>query len=149
MYLHGILHRIEGDVDNARCWYDDVMGSEVLEGVWGKASGAKAAEERREKGRGTGTEWEGFLDRVARWRDRAAGRVKKSESGEVDWEREETELKEKSLWELKKVLEFVERKFGTEAVGVAEAKAVWVQPDKEHGDKANAMIVGGEGWREF
>ncbi|KAI9870540.1 MAG: hypothetical protein M1830_004118 [Pleopsidium flavum] len=35
MYLHGILHRIEGDYDNARAWYGDVAGSEVFGKVWG------------------------------------------------------------------------------------------------------------------
>jgi len=35
MYLHGILHRIEGDYDNARAWYGDIAGSEVFGKVWG------------------------------------------------------------------------------------------------------------------
>ncbi|KAL8745317.1 MAG: hypothetical protein Q9184_007892, partial [Pyrenodesmia sp. 2 TL-2023] len=34
MYLHGILHRIEGDYDNARAWYGNVEASEVFGFVW-------------------------------------------------------------------------------------------------------------------
>ena len=34
MFLHGILHRIEGDYDNARAWYGDVSGSDVFGHVW-------------------------------------------------------------------------------------------------------------------
>ncbi|KAI9669225.1 MAG: hypothetical protein M1817_004720 [Caeruleum heppii] len=34
MYLHGILHRIEGDYDNARAWYGDVADSEVFRKAW-------------------------------------------------------------------------------------------------------------------
>ena len=34
MYLHGILHRIEGDYDNARAWYRDVISSEVFNNSW-------------------------------------------------------------------------------------------------------------------
>ena len=34
MYLHGILHRIEGDYDNARAWYRDVASSEVFGKNW-------------------------------------------------------------------------------------------------------------------
>lgn len=34
MYLHGILHRIEGDYDNARAWYKNVHESEVFAKVW-------------------------------------------------------------------------------------------------------------------
>ncbi|MCJ1407807.1 hypothetical protein MMC19_001878 [Ptychographa xylographoides] len=35
MYLHGILHRIEGDYDNARAWYGNVCESEVFRENWG------------------------------------------------------------------------------------------------------------------
>ena len=35
MFLHGILHRIEGDYDNARAWYKNVRDSEVFRAVWG------------------------------------------------------------------------------------------------------------------
>ena len=34
MYLHGILHRIEGDYDNSRAWYRDVKSSDVFQSVW-------------------------------------------------------------------------------------------------------------------
>lgn len=34
MFLHGILHRIEGDYDNARAWYGNVADSEVFKEVW-------------------------------------------------------------------------------------------------------------------
>ncbi|MCJ1397930.1 hypothetical protein MMC11_001126 [Xylographa trunciseda] len=34
MYLHGILHRIEGDYDNARAWYGNVADTEVFRKSW-------------------------------------------------------------------------------------------------------------------
>ncbi|KAL8920791.1 MAG: hypothetical protein Q9172_004331 [Xanthocarpia lactea] len=34
MFLHGILHRIEGDYDNARAWYGNVSESEVFKHTW-------------------------------------------------------------------------------------------------------------------
>jgi len=34
MFLHGILHRVEGDYDNARAWYRNVADSEVFKQVW-------------------------------------------------------------------------------------------------------------------
>lgn len=139
MYLHGILHRIEGDVDNARCWYGDVKDSDVLNHVWSK----EAVGERGS--------WEEFLDRVERWRDAVARRKgskqKVAEQEGVDWEKERGELRELSLWELKQVLGFVEGKFGTQEV--RDTSDVWVQPEKSVADKSEAMIVGGEGWREF
>lgn len=33
MFLHGVLHRIEGDYPNARAWYSDVSDTEVMESV--------------------------------------------------------------------------------------------------------------------
>jgi hypothetical protein len=129
MYLHGILHRIEGDVENARCWYGDVDGAEVLRAVWGGGE-AKA-------------DWRVFLDRVEARRDVHAGRAKGGQSAEE----EDVELSRISLWELERLLDVLENMLGLEAM--ADSSAVWVQPDKEIGEKGNAMIVGGEGWREF
>ncbi|KAL9116219.1 MAG: hypothetical protein Q9227_000590 [Pyrenula ochraceoflavens] len=34
MLIHGILHRIEGDYDNARAWYRDVKDSNIFLAVW-------------------------------------------------------------------------------------------------------------------
>ncbi|ETN39426.1 uncharacterized protein HMPREF1541_05649 [Cyphellophora europaea CBS 101466] len=135
MYLHGILHRIEGDIQNARCWYGDVKDSEALTSVWSAAE----------------TSWEDFLNRVEISRDSVASRkgskTQVAASEGVDWEKEEEELKNMSSWELRKVLEHLEEKFGTKEV--VDSSDMWVQPGGKHADKANAMIVGGEGWREF
>lgn len=40
MFLHGILHRIEGDYDNARAWYRDVAESSVFKSIWEQPSEA-------------------------------------------------------------------------------------------------------------
>ena len=40
--MHGILHRIEGDYDNARAWYSNVKDSEVFGKAW---SGEEQARE--------------------------------------------------------------------------------------------------------
>lgn len=34
MFIHGVLHRIEGDYDNASAWYGDVAESDVFHAVW-------------------------------------------------------------------------------------------------------------------
>jgi hypothetical protein len=50
MYLHGILHRIEGDFDNARAWYSDVRETDVYKEVWGsRGIGWKELEEGGKK----------------------------------------------------------------------------------------------------
>ena len=132
MYLHGILHRIEGDVNNARCWYGDVTDSDVLKQVWTNAE----------------QPWEKFLDRVEAQKETIAGRGEPQEkAGQVSQQSERADLQRMSLWELKRVLRFCEDKFGTGEV--FDAGGTWVQPEAHIADKSDAMIVGGEGWREF
>jgi len=125
MYLHGILHRVEGDYDNARAWYSDVDASEVFRKVW-------AEEEGGQKGA-----WR-LIDEVEMAR-------KGSRSGreEIDIE----ELGRRSLGEIKRVVDFCEGKFGTGRV--VDATEVWVEMRGKHKEMAEGMIVGGEGWREF
>ena len=49
MFLHGILHRVEGDYDNARAWYRSVAKSDVFISVWPEGLGeAKAFIDRVE-----------------------------------------------------------------------------------------------------
>ena len=82
MYLHGILHRVEGDYDNARAWYGDVESSEVYESVW---------RQRKDDGKA-------FVDKVQAF-------VKKGEG-------DEEELARESRREIEGVVEFCRRKFG-------------------------------------
>lgn len=34
MTMHALLHRVEGDIENARCWYFDVMDADVFKYAW-------------------------------------------------------------------------------------------------------------------
>ncbi|KAI9884784.1 MAG: hypothetical protein M1823_003422 [Watsoniomyces obsoletus] len=56
MFLHGILHRIEGDYDNARAWYRGVCETEVFGSVWDSVDDALAfiddVEKLKRKGQG-------------------------------------------------------------------------------------------------
>lgn len=82
MFLHGILHRIEGDYDNARAWYRNVAESEVFREVW-----------------------EGGKEEAIRFIGKVEGLVKKREGNEEALERE-------SLREIKAVVEYCRKKFG-------------------------------------
>lgn len=123
MMLHAVLHRIEGDYENARAWYSDVGDSEVFERVWDGSQEKVGA----------------FLDRV--------GKLRKGiwvDGG--DREREMEDLGKESKREIQAVLEFCEQKFGTEMW--KDVSGEWVQ-DEKHAAQANGMVVGGEGWRQF
>ena len=126
MYLHGILHRVEGDYDNARAWYGDVKGSDVFDEVW-----------TGEEGGGEEGAWR-LIDDVERLRKGSA-----EEKGAVDVE----ELGQRSLAEIRRVMAFCEKKFGMGRV--EDARDVWVGMDEKSKTQSAGMIVGGEGWREF
>lgn len=83
MFLHGILHRIEGDYDNARAWYANVGGSDVFREVWGV----------------------GGLEEARRFIGKVEGLVKRGEGdGGV--------MGEESLREIKSVVGYCRGKFG-------------------------------------
>ncbi|KAL8724582.1 MAG: hypothetical protein Q9166_007858 [cf. Caloplaca sp. 2 TL-2023] len=82
MFLHGILHRIEGDYDNARAWYNNVSDSEVFKYTW--AGGSDEA-----------------LDLILR-----VERLKKEGRGNKE------SLEKESLEEMKQVVEYCRQKFG-------------------------------------
>ncbi|KAH6642777.1 hypothetical protein C7974DRAFT_447540 [Boeremia exigua] len=147
MLLHGILHRCEGDMGNARAWFGDVGD---ICGGWvpkKRGEGERLEEGVREKCAGPGEggllEWvygegEGgmeLIDGVEAWRK---GGRKGGEEGE---------LVERIRAELGRVLEWCERKFGTQAW--VDAREAWVKNSEEVQKMSNDMVSGGKGFREF
>lgn len=119
MFLHGILHRIEGDYDNARAWYGNVAESEVFKEVWG--------------GRGAEEGARGFIGRVE-------GLVREGKGDREELERE-------SLREIKDVVEYCRKKFGEGEM--LDATQAWVKPGEDHRKMGEEMVSGGEGFRKF
>lgn len=119
MFLHGILHRIEGDFENARAWYRDVARGEVFREVWGEGNGEEEAR--------------GFIDKVEAF-------VKRGEGERVGLEGE-------SLREIKGVVEFCRGWFGEGEV--RDARGAWVRPGEEHRQMGEEMVSGGKGYRQF
>ncbi|KAF8863845.1 hypothetical protein BDZ45DRAFT_670076 [Acephala macrosclerotiorum] len=124
MYLHGILHQIEGDIDNARAWYMDVKEADVFKAAWDRKGGLGVAMN--------------FLGRVEELKEG----VRKGQEEDGD-----TSAREESLGELKAVLDFCKTKFGTGKVDDAIGK--WVGMSAKNRDIAEKMVTGGEGWRRF
>lgn len=125
MLLHGILHRIEGDYDNARAWYgnvaDDKTGGQLLDKAWSVASG-----KGKEKALG-------FVDDVEKLNKKGEG--------------EKAALEEESKNEVMAVLGWCEEGFGTERW--KDATSAWVRPDEKIQEKGNDMVSGGKGHRDF
>ncbi|KAJ9612172.1 hypothetical protein H2200_003769 [Cladophialophora chaetospira] len=154
MYLHGLLHRIEGDLDNCRAWYGDVKDTEAFRWVWGgmDAEGAESADGQSESPTASADESHSralaFLDKVEAYKNSLLSSKRSLKDGASKTSiPSEDELGEISLREIRRMLSFCDKKFGT--TSVADASKIWVSMNEKHADKAAEMITGGEGWREF
>lgn len=138
MYLHGILHRIEGDYDNARAWYSDVKDSEIYSKLWGKSGQTwKAWQEEHNDGSGRESLDDGqkFLDAAQKFKEtRGKGPEKVS-------------LEKQSRKELDAVIEWCVDKFGT--AKMVDASSAWVKPSDEIKKMGEDQVSGDSGRRKF
>lgn len=178
MYLHGFLHRIEGDLDNARAWYRDVQDSEVFKAVWtGDGSGVGDGDGGSAPQAGEGSM---SAERVTKdCGDQSLltdDPTTHSDSGNSSLRAKGTKVP------IERALSFIDQlakarstvRSGHTASGnlihtsldelsrvwrfcedkfgtepLLEASNVWVSMAEKHADIAEKMITGGEGWREF
>lgn len=155
MFLHGILHRIEGDLNNARCWYSDVNGSEVFTKVWGEGKTFKefrdsvdagdSAEKWQESSYGVRGENEGILDEGQRFLNRVQAFQKMKAKDRTD--EEKRRLEEESMREINGVIEWCKEKFGVEKW--QDASSAWVENDDEIKGISQEMLSGDKGRRKF
>ncbi|KAF2429992.1 hypothetical protein EJ08DRAFT_569044, partial [Tothia fuscella] len=133
MTLHGILHCIEGDYDNARAWYKDILsdeaGKELLEKAW------PGSNDDDDKG-GEGVL--AFVDDVEKLQK------KKKIGGDT---LQKAELEQKSLNGIAVVVRQCEEKFGTGRW--EDASSAWTKSPEKNLKMQQAMITGGQGYRKF
>lgn len=150
MLLHGILHRCEGDFRNARLWTADIGDAcegfkpkkkeegEKLDADVAKRCGCPGIEGSlvgfvyREEGVDGAKK---LIDDVEGFRKRRGG------------ESEEGRLNERITKEMGRVLEWCEKKFGTQTY--TDASSAWVKNSEEVQKISNDMVSGGKGYREF
>jgi hypothetical protein len=145
MLLHGILHRAEGDMPNARAWVGDVgdacegyqpkkkgEGEKLDEGVAKQVGGGKRTLVEFVYG---GEDPTALVDAVEVFRGKKAG------AGEE--ERLEKRIRE----EAERILEWCKGKFG--AGEWKDATKAWVKNSEEISKISGDMISGGKGFRKF
>lgn len=149
MLLHGILHRAEGDFDNARAWIGDVC--DACEGYVPKhkSEGAKLDSDVFEKVKG-GKGVDGSLVEYVYGGDaEEAGRLIddveafRKQRGKDGEEAIEGRCRE----ELEKVLEWCKSKFGEGEW--KDASSAWVKNSEEISKMSNEMTSGDKGFRKF
>ncbi|KAG4026857.1 hypothetical protein MFRU_035g00090 [Monilinia fructicola] len=138
MYLHGILHRIEGDYDNARAWYSDIKESEIYSKLWGKDGQTwKAWQEEHKNGGGRESLDNGqkFLDAIQKFKE-TQGK-----------EGEKASLVEQSRVEIDGIIKWCVSKFGT--ARMMDASSAWVRPSEEIKKMGEDQVSGDSGRRKF
>lgn len=120
MFVHGLLHRVEGDYRNAEAWYGDVKDSEIFQSVWPAEKGGLEG-------------GHGFIRRVESLRKEGKGDLEA--------------LEKESQREIDAMKVFLVAKFGLERV--EDATTVWVGKSEEGKKQHAGQVVGGEGWRQF
>ncbi|KAG9558743.1 hypothetical protein KCU71_g19804, partial [Aureobasidium melanogenum] len=124
MYLHGILHRIEGDFNNTRAWYHDVSNEEKAE-----------VEKKKDQGETKMPPQKSARDFV--------DSLEKLSKGQGD----KQALAKESRREFDTVLDWCIKKFGTGKH--TDASKAWVQPSQEISQKGQDMVTGNDGFRKF
>lgn len=154
MFLHGILHRIEGDFDNARCWYSDIQhDSEVYAKVWGN-EGKHFKDIREELGDDAGDgEWMPYRKGGGQEGEMNAGQrflndVQSFKGGKVKNGEVEARLEKESRREFDVILGWCAEKFGTGAM--VDASSAWVQDDDAYVIRSlmSMFVPLGEGWAD-
>ncbi|KAK6581825.1 hypothetical protein PZA11_005522 [Diplocarpon coronariae] len=144
MLLHGILHRVEGDLDNARAWYSDVAreGAELYARVWG---GGGATFKDLDEEYGSGGAREGELDAGQRFLNavQAFKETRARARGDEDGER----LARESRREIETLVEWCVQRFGTETW--ADARDAWARNGEEVQRMSDEMVGGDKGRRTF
>lgn len=136
MYLHGILHRIEGDYNNARAWYSDVKESDIYAKIWGKEG--HTWKNWKENGGDNGQ----FLDAGQKFLD-AVQRFKETKGKEGD----KTALEEESRRELDGITYWCVQRFGTHKM--EDASSAWVKASDEIRKIGEDQVNGNSGRRNF
>lgn len=136
--LHAILHRVEGDYENAKAWYRDVD-----EAARSHTSGAASSGQPGQPRNAFEATWSD-LDSAIRFVDG----IQALRSGKLSiTASSKAELEEQHRHELDSMFRWCETRYGK--TRWEEASSEFTGMAQKHKDIAQKMTIGGEGWRSF
>ena len=151
MLLHGILHRAEGDFNNARAWIGDVK--DACEGWQPKKrdDGEKLDDEVARQIQGAQGIDSSLISYVYKKEDATkliddVESFRQKKQGQRSDE-EETEIEQRIREESERVLEWCRAKFGSREM--VDASEAWVKNSEEISKISGDMVTGGKGHRKF
>lgn len=151
MLLHGILHRAEGDFNNARAWISDVsdacegyqpkrkeegqrLDSEIVEQVGSNSHVSDSLVKFVYGGQHPG--W--LIDAVEAFRRQKQGQSRDGEGAQIE---------QRIRDEAERLLDWCKSKFGSRVW--RDATKAWVANSEEIGKISADMVSGGKGYRNF
>ncbi|GJE96646.1 hypothetical protein PsYK624_128460 [Phanerochaete sordida] len=163
-HLHGILHRVEGDYDNARVWYGEAGGTgdranekTVRDGegafvaFWGGVAGHLGVVEsvgevdEGSRARVARDAALAFLDRVQRLKEISKGPAQDAGAGTE----ERAILERISSAELDAVVEWAAGEYGWDTWHGGDGSAAYTESTEEQKEEMRQQQYGGEGFRQF
>ncbi len=150
MLLHSVLHRVEGDFNNARAWMDDVK--DACEGWVPKkrSEGQQLDEDILDQMQGGRNVKISLIEYVyqegeAKTLIDTTESFRKLKGKKADGD--EARIEESIREELRRVLSWCRQKFGDRAW--EDASSAWVKNSEEVSKMSNDMISGDKGYRKF
>lgn len=149
MYIHGLLHRVEGDLNNTRAWYADVCDTDVFTNYWGPVPQDPNTDDAAAAGTVEFRDGKYYNEDGGKAPPQPGARVflnrleEQQRSGKGDREA----LERTSREELDALVAYCVEKFGTDKV--LDARDAFVKNSDEIKSMSEDMISGDGGFRKF
>jgi len=147
MYIHGLLHRVEGDLNNTRAWYADVCSTDVFTNHWGPVPDDPNSDPAAGKVEYKDEKY--YNEDGGKAPPQAAARVflNSIEALQKTGKGDRAALERQSREEIEALMSYCVDKFGKEKV--LDAREAFVENSDEIKSMSEDMIGGDRGYRKF
>ncbi|GAB7345218.1 hypothetical protein MBLNU457_3593t2 [Dothideomycetes sp. NU457] len=147
MYIHGLLHRVEGDLNNTRAWYADVCDTDVFTNYWGPVPDDPNTDTAA--GKVEFKDGKYYNENGGKAPPQPGARVflNRLEELQRNGKGDREGLERQSQEEIDALVRYCVDKFGTEKV--LDARGAFVKNSDEINSMSQDMVSGKGGFRKF